>query len=735
VSVLHHISNPQRFLRGSVVFVHGLSGDPFETWRARDGNLGSWLEWLSEDLPEIMVYSLAYDADASNWFGHAMQLPDRATDVLAELVSQGLAEHPIIFVAHSLGGLVVKQVLRIAADHRGRDTASIFDKTRGVVFLGTPNVGSHLANWADRFRWLLRPSEATGSLNANDAYLRDLNMWYRDHSVEACVETMVFFETKPTKGAMVVEAMSADPGLAGVRPIPIDSDHISICKPAGRDTTLYRTVHRFIDEMTQPGSELLRRIGSRDERQVSDNVFDVFISHSSAQKAWVEALAHNLQLAGKSVFLDLWRLVPGRDWVDGLRSGLASCRSAILVVSPEALQSGWVGHEYEILKRRQLENQNFIIVPVIYSGVDGNSPFSGSIQWVDFRDPLEHLRSFARLLAGLEGRAPGPNPSYDTKSWIPLPNVEIRAIASAEQETIAHACDKLFNAPAVVILAQQGLGSAAISREIKKRAAERFGEDTVIQVTPSYVTPEDGLSPYFESLLAQIDLSTDAASSSAFQSRLAQKLDSGEPMCLLLTGIENSPRPALEMLCGSLRVLNERYNHFRVLMYGGERLCEMRYARGRLSYLSHAEEELWPEPGVSDILTEASSYGCGNLDQSTLNILQELTGGHFGILRELLGLVKHGEQSRDAFADAVMDSPTIWAAVAPFRDSDEGCEFLAEAARGEDLGKAERFIKHEILRHIYWSNLITRRKSGVLLRLVWRSPTIQEAVRRIVSGD
>jgi pimeloyl-ACP methyl ester carboxylesterase len=177
-----------------------------------------------------------------------MQLPDRATDVLAELVSQQLDKEPIVFVCHSLGGLLVKQTLRIAADQRRTRGAEIFKQTRGVVFLGTPNMGSHLANWTDRFRVLARPSDATAGLAANDAYLRDLNIWYRDHCGEAGFATMVFFETKSTNGVMVVEAMSADPGLPGIRPIPVDSDHIGICKPTSRDTTFYRTIRRFVDE-------------------------------------------------------------------------------------------------------------------------------------------------------------------------------------------------------------------------------------------------------------------------------------------------------------------------------------------------------------------------------------------------------------------------------------------------------------------------------------------------------
>jgi hypothetical protein len=125
-------------------------------------------------------------------------------------------------------------------------------------------------------------------------------------AITAETPALAFFETKPTKGIMVVEAMSADPCIPGVRPLPVDSDHTAICKPASRDTTLYRTVRRFVEDAFHDSKQLRNRTSVGDP-QIATERLDVFISHSSVQKEWVEALADNLQRAGKSVFLDLWR--------------------------------------------------------------------------------------------------------------------------------------------------------------------------------------------------------------------------------------------------------------------------------------------------------------------------------------------------------------------------------------------------------------------------------------------
>lgn len=57
-----------------------------------------------------------------------------------------LQTRPIIFICHSLGGLVVKQSLITAATYKSYNRhptlGEIFSRTCGVVFFGTPHRGS-----------------------------------------------------------------------------------------------------------------------------------------------------------------------------------------------------------------------------------------------------------------------------------------------------------------------------------------------------------------------------------------------------------------------------------------------------------------------------------------------------------------------------------------------------------------------------------------------------------------
>jgi TIR domain-containing protein len=107
-----------------------------------------------------------------------------------------------------------------------------------------------------------------------------------------------------------------------------------------------------------------------------DYAYDVFISHKSEHKPWVEWLARALKTCGHSVFLDKWNLVPGNNWVEGLHRGIESSRAAVLVATPEVVNSGWVRQEYVALQRRRQANPDFRLVPIAFGELP-NLPFLG----------------------------------------------------------------------------------------------------------------------------------------------------------------------------------------------------------------------------------------------------------------------------------------------------------------------------------------------------------------------
>ena len=136
-----------------IVFVHGLNPRGLEnhgrqTWTASNGVF--WPEHLlCHELPTARILLFSYNssirssaADA-HLSGHATNLCDRLKNV--RLREEEL-RRPLIFVAHSLGGLLVKHALVEATlDDRYR---SLKNSTHGLVFFATPHRGGENAGIA-----------------------------------------------------------------------------------------------------------------------------------------------------------------------------------------------------------------------------------------------------------------------------------------------------------------------------------------------------------------------------------------------------------------------------------------------------------------------------------------------------------------------------------------------------------------------------------------------------------
>src|SRR5262249_58868 len=80
--------------------------------------------------------------------------------------------------------------------------------------------------------------------------------WYSDWA-NYRIAHLILTETKPALIlGMIVPPDSADPGLANVRPVSIDADHIGICKPADHTQDIYVFVHDFIIQPLQHAKPL-----------------------------------------------------------------------------------------------------------------------------------------------------------------------------------------------------------------------------------------------------------------------------------------------------------------------------------------------------------------------------------------------------------------------------------------------------------------------------------------------
>ena len=130
-SVLHRVGTHLPQPRGDVVFVHGLSGSHPATWTNSHG--GCWPNWLAASNLEWRVWSLTYDAEPKGWLGNPLPLYDRATEVIPLLRQNGIGEQPLVLVGHSMGGLLIKQLLMSAQTLGDADWQRIAAKCYGAV--------------------------------------------------------------------------------------------------------------------------------------------------------------------------------------------------------------------------------------------------------------------------------------------------------------------------------------------------------------------------------------------------------------------------------------------------------------------------------------------------------------------------------------------------------------------------------------------------------------------------
>ncbi|KAL8903338.1 MAG: hypothetical protein Q9207_003989 [Kuettlingeria erythrocarpa] len=236
-----------------VVFVHGLNGDPHNTWTSEKSNVF----WPGEILPPILeeekarVLVYGYDADVTSFTGGTSK--DKIHNHAEQLVQvlQGnrrirkATERPIIWVTHSLGGLVVKRALIHSNDIKGPKTEhlrSIYVSTYGILFLGTPHHGSDVAQWGNRLEWIcsvMLPKKVVDTqpqlvdaLKTNNETLQNIDRQFVN--LMGRFHIFFFHEGKPTnlKGTLrfIVDETSASPSYQDVERGVIQADHSHMCK-------------------------------------------------------------------------------------------------------------------------------------------------------------------------------------------------------------------------------------------------------------------------------------------------------------------------------------------------------------------------------------------------------------------------------------------------------------------------------------------------------------------------
>nr|XP_031360217.1 protein SERAC1 [Lonchura striata domestica] len=271
VYVLHPQYRSSQPIRADILFVHGLLGAAFKTWRQQDidrrldrkASEGEedysqcWPKtWLASDCPSLRIISVEYDTHLSDWKAkcpveaHRKSIAFRSSELLDKLKAAGIGDRPLVWVSHSMGGLLVKKMLVDASKNPEMD--KIVNNTRGIIFYSVPHHGSQLAEYSINARYLLFPSVEVKELSKDSPALKELNDDFLSFAKDKKFSVLSFAETLPTHiGSMlklhVVPVESADIGIGDL--IPVDVNHLNICKPKKKDAFLYQRTLKFIQDV------------------------------------------------------------------------------------------------------------------------------------------------------------------------------------------------------------------------------------------------------------------------------------------------------------------------------------------------------------------------------------------------------------------------------------------------------------------------------------------------------
>ncbi|EER27671.1 hypothetical protein CPC735_030070 [Coccidioides posadasii C735 delta SOWgp] len=257
---------PQAQHTADIIFVHGLGGSSLQTW-SKDGDPN--LRWPQQWLPlepnicEARILTFGYNAlFGRRRSGSVADILDFARSLLFEMKyamdnqsrSIALGKKPLIFVTHSLGGLVFKQayVQGICSDK----FSAIVKNIHAVIFLSTPHHGTKLAR---SLNWILSISIFGHSskryireLDVNSRTIREITESFR--SFIHNLEIFSFYELQPTPitrfiSMKIVGKESAKIGCPGEVRAPLDANHHTVCKFSSPQESTYKILNALLQHL------------------------------------------------------------------------------------------------------------------------------------------------------------------------------------------------------------------------------------------------------------------------------------------------------------------------------------------------------------------------------------------------------------------------------------------------------------------------------------------------------
>lgn len=272
-----------------LIFIHGLNGGSFSSWTHNgDPTLfwpGVWLP-RDEEFRDVRIHTFGYNSSWSH--PSVLDIEDFAMALLGAISDcphilgrdNEQKPPPLIFVGHSMGGLVIKRACALA---RSIDAfRNIEKRIISIFFLATPHHGADIARILTRLHGITGtgPLPFVEELRKNSATIQSINAGF----LPLCGQFQLFsfFETRPMIsgiwGSLIVEKECAIMGCQNERRIYLDANHRTVAKFSSKADSAYLTIRNALVAviyLLRNNPSQFRQLLTEDKNQALDSFLQV----------------------------------------------------------------------------------------------------------------------------------------------------------------------------------------------------------------------------------------------------------------------------------------------------------------------------------------------------------------------------------------------------------------------------------------------------------------------------
>ncbi|KAF5578380.1 ankyrin protein [Fusarium subglutinans] len=237
-----------------LIAVCGLGGHALGSFKEKNGRFVWLRDALPSDIPNARILTYGYSSQlvGSESFQSLTDL-GRTLQIDLEDIRDSNQPRSILFIGHSLGGLVIKETVRILKEEPLGPDLSILNAVSGFAFFGVPHRGLEVKCLVPLVKD--NPNRALlESLSRNSSLLEHLQNEFGKISKARNLSVVSFYETEKSPTAIwingkwemsgtsevLVEVFSATCGCQ--KQHPINRNHSEMVKYSGVHDQLYRRV-------------------------------------------------------------------------------------------------------------------------------------------------------------------------------------------------------------------------------------------------------------------------------------------------------------------------------------------------------------------------------------------------------------------------------------------------------------------------------------------------------------